>query len=204
MKKNSYRGAFIVFEGLDGSGSTTQASRLYEYLKHRERKVHLTKEPTHSLIGGLIRSQLTQDWKSNPECLQLLFTADRAHHLEKEIEPLLKQGITVISDRYILSTIAYGGLNLDSRWLKIINERFIFPDITFLIKVSARVSLEERIGKNRFALELFEEKKKLQQVWKNYQAAAKQFPNVKIVDGEWDIELVSEEIIDILKKEGLI
>src|SRR3989338_2983887 len=106
------RGKFIVFEGLDGAGSSTQANRLADYLRLSGKKAIVTKEPTNNMIGGLIRGQLTSDWKTWPECLQLLFSADRAHHLEKEIIPLLKQGITVITDRYFFSTLAYGALEI--------------------------------------------------------------------------------------------
>jgi len=91
MKKNKYKGKFIVIEGLDGSGSSTQVVRVANFLKERNKKIHITKEPTNNLIGGLIRGQLTGDWKSSSECLQLLFAADRAHHLEKELIPLLKK-----------------------------------------------------------------------------------------------------------------
>lgn len=107
MKNNTYPGKFIVFDGLDGSGQSTQAGKLVDFLNLPEQKlkfghtgVQVTKEPTSSLIGGLIRSQLTHEWKSSQECLQLLFSADRAHHLEKEIIPLLERGVTVICDRY--------------------------------------------------------------------------------------------------------
>ena len=100
MLKNPYSGKLIVFEGLDGSGKSTQAELLFSFLKSKGKKVHLTSEPTRYLIGGLIKSWVTHDWQSTPECLQLLFAADRAHHLDKEIIPLLKKGITVISDRY--------------------------------------------------------------------------------------------------------
>lgn len=119
MYKNPYTGKFIAFEGLDGAGSTTQAGKLTVYLKERLKKVHLTKEPTNNLIGGLIRGQLTKEWRTGPECLQLLFTADRAHHLEKEVIPLLKQEITVITDRYFFSSVAFGSLGIDDRdWLR--------------------------------------------------------------------------------------
>jgi len=115
MIKNPYPGKFIVFEGLDGSGSSTQASKLRDWLNRAQKELilgkpraQLTKEPTNNIIGGLIRGQLTGDWKTRPECLQLLFAADRSHHLEREIIPLLKDGVTVISDRYFFSTIAFG------------------------------------------------------------------------------------------------
>jgi len=173
MITNPYPGKFIVFEGLDGSGTTTQANLLFKYLKKQGKKVYLTGEPTRSLIGGLIEGQISGDWKSTPECLQLLFTADRAHHLEKGIIPLLKKGITVICTRYILSTLAYGNLDIkDEKWLMTINKKFIWPDITFLLKVSPKICIE-RIKKERFHKELFEKEEKLKKVSKNYLKFAK-------------------------------
>ena len=174
---NSYPGKFIVFEGLDGSGTTTQANFLFKYLKKQGKRVHLTGEPTHSLIGGLIEGQISGDWKSSAECLQLLFAADRAYHLEKEIIPLLKRGINLICTRYVLSTLAYGSLEIkDEKWLMEINKKFILPDITFLLKVSAKTCIK-RIKKERFHKELFEKEEKLKKVLKNYLKFAKKLPS---------------------------
>jgi len=193
VKKNPYPGKFIAFEGLDGSGQSTQAGLLQKWLNQTSR-VHLTKEPTNNIIGGLIRGQLTSDWKTQPECLQLLFAADRAHHLEKEIIPVLKQGSTVITDRYAFSTIAYGATEIQDRdWLIEINKPFILPDITFFIKVSPRVCLE-RIRKNRFHLELFEKEQALTKVWQNYEELSQLFENSYVINGERSIEEVFEEI----------
>ena len=194
MNKNPYPGKFIVFEGLDGSGTTTQANLLFKYLKKQGKKVYLTGEPTRSLIGGLIEGQIAGDWKSSPECLQLLFTADRAHHLEKEIIPLLKKGITVICTRYILSTLAYGNSEIkNGKWLMEINKKFILPDITFLLKVSPKICIR-RIKKERFHKELFEKEDKLRKVFKNYLKFAKKFKNIYIIDGEKSIKEVFEKI----------
>jgi len=195
MESNRYLGKFIVFEGPDGAGTSTQAELLFKYLKEKGQKVHLTKEPTHSLIGGLIESQIAGDWKSSPECLQLLFTADRAYHLEKEIIPLLKRKITVICVRYFLSTLAYGGLEIkDEKWLMEINKKFILPDLTFLLKVSPKICLE-RISKERFHKELFEKEEKLKKVLKNYLKLAKKFKNVYIINSrERSIQEVFQEI----------
>ena len=201
MQKNPYPGKFIAFEGLDGSGQSTQANLLYNWLKQKHQKfvlerprVHLTKEPTNNIIGGLIRGQLTSDWKTKPECLQLLFSADRAHHLEKEIIPILKQGSSVITDRYAFSTIAYGASEIeDKNWLIEINKPFILPDLTFFVKVSPRVCLE-RIRKNRFHLELFEKEQSLTRVWQVYEELAHQFENIHIIDGQKPIEEVFEEV----------
>lgn len=205
MQKNPYQGKFIVFEGLDGSGSTTQAGRLRDWLNQSQKKLilgrsvaHLTKEPTNNIIGGLIRGQLTNDWKTQPECLQLLFSADRAHHLEKEIIPLLKEGVTVITDRYFLSTVAYGAVEIDDKdWLIEINRPFILPDLTFLIKVSPKTCLE-RIRGDRFHVELFEKEEALAKVWQNYEKFAKRFENINIVDGEKSIEEIFEEIKNLV------
>ncbi len=200
MDRNHYRGKFIVFEGLDGSGQSTQAGKLVDYLDKPEQKnkfghvgVQLTKEPTTGLIGGLIRSQLSHDWKSSQECLQLLFSADRAHHLEKEIIPLLKRGACVVCDRYFFSTVAYGSINVDRDWLLSLNENFILPDITFLIKVSPKICVE-RIHKSRFGVELFEKEDILTKVWKEYSRLARKFSGVCIIDGEKSMDEVFEEI----------
>ena len=202
MQKNPYKGKFIAFEGIDGSGKTTQASKLYDWLNKGSKKpvAYLTREPTNSMIGGLVRSRLTSDWKSGPECLQLLFSADRAYHLEKEIVPLLKKDITVITDRYFFSTVAYGGVEIkNTEWLIEINKQFILPDITFIIKVSPRVCFK-RIRGVRFHIELFEKEKILTQVCKNYELLSKKFKNIYIIDGEKPIEEVFEEIKKILIK----
>ena len=156
MKKNPHSGLFIAFEGLDGAGSSTQAEILFNNLSNSSGKALLTKEPTNNIIGGIIRGQLTRDWSSNMECLQLLFAADRSHHLEKVILPALKQKRVVISDRYFFSSIAFGSIDLDQEWLLALNEKFILPDLTFILKVSPKICAR-RMQETRFDLELFEE-----------------------------------------------
>ena len=202
MEKNTHSGKFIVIEGLDGSGNTTQASLLVKRLKKFGIKTHLTKEPTDSLIGGLIRSRLKGDWSCTPDCLQLLFSADRAYHLEKDIVPLLKKGIFVVSDRYFLSTLAYGALALDVDWLKCLNEQFLLPDAMFLIRASPKICVE-RIEKDRTSLELFEKIYELGRVWGHYEKLAGEFPDVLIIDGEKNIDTVSETIFSEVEKRFL-
>lgn len=200
MKKNLYRGKFIVFEGLDGSGQSTQAAKLLDYFNQKKELfkpyhlgVHITKEPTSGIIGGLIRGQLSFDWKSSQECLQLLFAADRAYHLEKEIVPLLKKGITIICDRYFFSSCAYGAIETDQEWLLKINDKFLLPDLVFLLKVKPKTCIE-RIKKNRFAINLFEKEALLKKVWVNYQKLAQRYKNTYIIDGERPIDEIFEDI----------
>jgi dTMP kinase len=198
--KNKSRGKFIVFEGLDGSGQTTQALKLRDFLLAKKLKVYLTKEPTDSLIGGLIRSQLRQYWKSNQECLQLLFAADRSFHLEKEILPFLEKGINVISDRYFFSSLAYGAFEIqDKEWLWQINRQFLLPDLTIFLKVPPKICLA-RIKNNRFERTLFEKENILKKVLKNYLDFKDRFQNFFIVEGDKSPELVFEEIKKILNK----
>jgi dTMP kinase len=198
MIKNSYKGKFIVFDSLDGAGNSTQVKLLADYLNKIGMKTHITKEPTSYLIGGLIKSQLTHDWKSSPECLQLLFCADRAYHLEKEVIPSLKKGVNVISDRYFFSTMAYGNLEIkDLDWLIEINKKFILPDLTFFLKVSPKTCIQ-RIKKERFEITLFEKEKILEKVWKNYEILTKKFKQVYIINGERKIEEVAKEIREIV------
>ena len=109
----SEKGILIVIEGLDGAGLSTQAALLAGYLRDKGEAVILTKEPTTSPIGNLIRSALKHEWKPSPLELQLLFAADRENHLEKEIEPALRENKIVISDRYILSSLAFGSVDND-------------------------------------------------------------------------------------------
>lgn len=192
-------GKFIALEGLDGSGQSTQISLLTDKLKKQGHKVLLTKEPTNNIIGGLIRGQLTKDWQTGPECLQLLFAADRAHHLEREIIPALKEGYIVITDRYFFSTIAFGGIEVNMEWLQKLNEKFPVPDLSIFLQVPPEVCLQ-RMQQSRFQLELFEDKNKLQKVLENYGILAQQYPNIKLINGNREISEVAQDIYKEVEK----
>ncbi len=191
------RGKFIVFEGLDGAGSSTQANLLADYLRLSGVKIIVTKEPTNNIIGGLIRGQLSSDWKTNQECLQLLFAADRSHHLQKEIIPALEQGVTVICDRYLISSLAFGGIGCSIEWLKKLNEKFLIPDLTIILKVSPAECIK-RIKGARFGMELFEQEEKLEDVWRNYEQLANYHPNTHIINGEGEEKEILKNIIKII------
>ena len=154
------KGHFIVLEGLDGAGSTTQSVLLEQHLRKTGRKPVLTKEPTVGLIGGLIKAALAGEWKITNGALQLLFAADRAHHIDTLVKPSIEAGRTVISDRYMFSSLAYGAISgTDVEWLIKINSRFPQPDITIFLDVSPQTSVR-RITAGRFSAELFEKEEK--------------------------------------------
>lgn len=206
MLKNQYAGKFIVFEALDGSGASTQIELLAKSIEETSiRKVFITKEPTNNLIGGMIRGALTKEWHPSLECLQLLFAADRAHHLQMNIIPSLKEGMVVISDRYFLSTVAFGSLEIDMDWLQVLNSRFLLPDMTILLRVSPKECIRRIFHSRRFGFELFEEEQKLIKVWKAYEEVAKIHDKIYVVDGERPIEDVAAEIRKIVsEKLGLM
>ncbi len=186
---------FIAFEGLDGSGSSTQSRLLSEKLEANGHAVLLAKEPTKDTpIGKMIREVLQHKWECSPEGLQLLFSADRAEHLKNEIEPALKSGQIVITDRYFFSTIAYGALAVDdTKWLKDLSKHFRIPDITFLFQLDPKTCIERIQGRGS-DFELFEHDEKLTEIWKTYAKIAEEYPNFHIIDASKSIEEISEEI----------
>jgi len=200
MIKNPYRGKFIVIEGLDGSGQSTQAALLRDFLVKKGYKVVLTKEPTlDSKAGKKIRKILDKKIEIKPKKLQELFAQDRKEHLENLIIPSLKEGKIVISDRYFFSSFAYGaadGLDLD--WLIKVNKEFLLPDLTFILKVKPEVCLE-RIEKRNKERTLFEEKEKLAKVWQIYKILPKKFKNVKVIEGEKAIKEVFSQVKNIVR-----
>ena len=195
MIQNNNQGKFIVFEGLDGSGQSTQAELLRKFLIERGFEVVLTKEPTKdSQASREIRETLDKKIKISPQKLQELFTQDRREHLANLIIPALKAGKMVISDRYFFSTFAYGvfsGLELD--WLMKINDDFLVPDITFILKVKSETCVS-RIEKRGISKTLFEEIQKLSGVWKTYAILPDYIKNAYIIDGEKTIEEVFAQV----------
>ncbi len=195
-------GKFIVIEGPDGAGSSTQISLLRKYLVERGEKVdQLHKEPTNNFIGGLIRGILTGAINfESPHGKQLLYVADRFHHLETGIEPALEKGFWVLTDRYIPSTLVYGTADgADWNYLWTMNQPCRVPDLTLLINLSPEICLE-RIAKTRLKKELFEKKKTLEAVVKNYARFAKEYPNTYLVNGQGSEKMVHRRIRNMVEE----
>ena len=187
---------FISFEGIDGSGKTTQAKLLYETLS-RQRKCILTREPTQGDIGNFIKRMIKRK-KINPMAVQLLFAADRSFHVENLIKPKLRQGYTVITDRYFFSTIAYGKASgLDEDWLKEVNGRFPKPDMTFVFDMDPRIAIK-RISSRKKDHQYFERLKFLQNTRRVFKSLAKEYGS-NIIDGSQDVDTIKEEILSIIK-----
>src|SRR6267142_4322542 len=145
-------GRFIVFEGLDGAGTTTQARLLAERLQKQGRSVYLAHQPSEGPVGLLIRQVLAgraatpqSDGKLgmvDERVMALLFAADRLDHLGSQIEPRLARGEDVILDRYTLSSLAYQGVTVLHDFIQAANRYARKADLTLFLYVPAAVALE--------------------------------------------------------------
>lgn len=195
--------AFIVFEGLDGAGTTTQAHRLVSALEAAGRRAHFTREPSDGPIGTLIRQalarRLTQPDGSrlSPQTMALLFAADRVDHLAAEVDRLCADGVTVVCDRYVLSSLAYQGQELDEGFVRAINARARPPELTLFLRVTAETALARRAGRY-LGDELYERLETQRRVADAYDRAARELcgtHHVQVVDGERSLDLVAEECL---------
>lgn len=153
MTDKNIRPLFIVFEGLDGSGKTTQLHRLADKLREMGHKVHVTAEPTDFPSGKLLRSALRGDFPSTPAQLAALFLNDRiVHNTDAEgIEKYLADGYTVLCDRYYYSSMAYQGADTDFHWVADINLNcpdIRRPDGCILFDISAEVCMQRVDSRN--------------------------------------------------------
>lgn len=201
FKRNPYKGKFIVLEGIDGSGKTTQIQILEEALKKKNVSVFLTKNPTDHPIGKMIREVLAGTQKIPATARQYLFCADRVVQ-EEEIIERLKKGETVISDRYFWSSVAYGMADKDVKDERLLTaysilsfyNEFILPDLTIFLDVDVDTAVSRFSTKEK--LEIYENKAFITKVKVNYDFLLKKFPEeFTIIDSRNDLETVSKEII---------
>lgn len=188
-----------MLEGLDGSGISTQASLLEAHLRKKGFKTFLTKEPTNGPIGGMIKQVMGKNHSTSFKSLQLLFCADRAKHLEDEIEPALAKGKIVICDRYLFSTLAYGfGAGVDFHWLFNVNRVFRMPDLALFIDIAPDVSMSI-IESGKEKRMLFEKREAVAKVRRAYLNLAKRF-KFKIVNGDQSVADTGKELQEVVDK----
>lgn len=190
---------FIVFEGIDGAGKTTQLDRAEKAFSDAGTSVFRTAEPTSGETGKLLRRALSGEIKKTPAELALLFTLDRAEH-NKEIEKALMGGKTVLCDRYYYSTIAYQGHATNLEWVKRMNldcPDIRTPDLCIFLDLSPDESIR-RIASRGEAAEIYETKAQLTKIRQNFLDTLKSLPNVRVVNASGSPDEVEGTIRKVL------
>lgn len=191
---------FIVIEGLDGSGKTTQLRLLEEYLVSLGRRVTMTREPTESLSGGMLRDALAGETKRTACEMAAMFVLDRIHHNVSPvsgINRLLADGYDVICDRYYYSSMAYQGALTDFEWVRRMNvecPEIRRPDLCIFLDLDVDVCLS-RISANRATTEIYETRDTLTAVRQSYYRVFDALDDdVVIIDTAGSIEQVAGEV----------
>ena len=187
-------GLFIVIEGVDGAGTTTHTKLLADRLGGRGLPVHTTREPSDGPIGMMLRQILTgrvvvpgirgprpPSWTT----MALLFAADRVDHIEAEIIPNLMDGVTVISDRYDASSVAYqslsgGGDKESVEWVRRLNHHARRPDLTVILDIPPDVARKRRLTRTT-GREMYDDDELQQQLAGFYENIDQYFTNDRIV-----------------------
>lgn len=199
---------FVVMEGTDGSGTTTQGNLLATALRAAGIEVLRTREPSDGPIGVLIRQGLRGEWRHRPgaEQVALLFAADRVDHCQVEIDPALQTGTAVICDRYLGSSLAFqvvdGAGGIDAAWLLAANRFARVPHLTIWLDVPVALALE-RIDARGIPRERFEVEDTLRAVRERYEGLWRSPPPrlgpVVRIDGSGTIEQVHARVVAALQ-----
>ena len=199
---------FIAFEGIDGSGKSTQVKLLTEKLIAEGHKVYTTFEPTDSPIGSLIRNIFKGRMAADHKTIAALNVADRLDHLHNEINGILKkkeEGYTIITDRYYFSSYAYHGVHVDIDWVIAANAMSaatLRPDINIFIDVDPEVSMQ-RLNSTRGTIELYETLDNLKQVRGKFLEAFDKLKNeekVVSINGNQTVAAIASDVWKELEK----
>ena len=203
-------GRFVVLEGIDGAGTTTQVARLADRLrKAGVAQVRATREPSDGPIGSLVRQVLTgrivapegraPGWAT----MALLFAADRMDHVESEIEPFLAAGGVMVSDRYDASSLAYQSVSSGSggeravEWIRSLNRQAMRPDLTIVIDLAPELAADRRASRGE-AAQLYEQNEVQRALAVFYRELAAHMPEdrIVVVDGQGSVDDVHARIYD--------
>lgn len=204
---NARTGRFVVLEGIDGAGTTTQVARLTDRLREDGIAVRPTREPSDGPIGLLVRQVLTgrivvpdgraPGWTT----MALLFAADRMDHVESEIEPFLAQGGVMVSDRYDASSLAYQSVSSGSgggqavEWIRMLNRHAMRPDLTIVLDLAPEVAAARRAARGE-AAQLYEQNEVQRALAVFYRDLAKHMPDdqIKVVDAAGTVDEVHRRV----------
>jgi dTMP kinase len=207
------RGRFVVLEGIDGAGTTTQVAKLAALLRGEHVAVRTTCEPSDGPIGTLVRQVLTgrivvpggraPAWAT----MALLFAADRMDHVETEIEPFVGGGGTLISDRYDASSLAYQSVMSGSggaaavEWIRAINRHALRPDLTIVLDVAPDVAAMRREARGE-AAQLNEQNEVQRALAAFYKELPRHLPadRIVLIEASGPIEEVHARVVSAYRK----
>ena len=204
--ENGGKGRFIVFEGLDGAGKTTQIELLEKYLIAKGRRVFRTAEPTESVSGGMLRDALAGLSPRTACEMAAMFTLDRIFHNVNPangIQKMLDAGYDVICDRYYYSSMAYQGSETDAAWVRDMNlacPEIRRPDLCIFLDLTPEESME-RISRGRATQEIYENVEKLTAVRAQFYRVIeelKESENIRVINAYRPIEEIHGEIVSLL------
>lgn len=209
FKRNSFPGKFIVLEGIEASGKTTQVAKLLEAFP----EAVLAKNPTDGEIGSFIRKEVLGGRTDIPPvAYQYLFSADR-EIFQLQLIGLLKEGKTVICDRYFWSSVAYGALDKEDLDIENLEEvslvslsilsmyhQFLIPDLTIYLDVSLEESLKRLKGSEKHT-EIYDNHQTNIKVKKGYEWLLNKFPDeITIIDANGTVEEVHAKVVEKVKE----
>ena len=202
------RGKFIVFEGIDGAGKTTQINLLANYLREQGRAVYCTAEPTETVSGGLLRDALSGVSRRTVCEMAAMFVFDRINHNVNPvngIQKMLADGFDVICDRYYYSSLAYQGSGTDPEWVSNMNlncPEIMRPDVCIFLDLTPEQSMA-RINRNRATQEIYENEEKLTQVRNQFYCVFEQLrerDNIQIVNAYRSVEEIHADIVTLINQ----
>lgn len=201
------KGLFITFEGLDGSGKTTQIHKLNKYLQEKGIQVLLTREPGGTQIGEKIRKLLLDVENTNMDkrTEALLYAASRAQHIHQKIKPALENGQIVLCDRFLESSLIYQGMARELGVKEVFDINAfaidgIFPNFTILLEVNLELAMD-RIANRKECDRLDKESENFHKmVYRGYKELKTMYPDrIVSVDANLSEEETFEQILDLIK-----
>ncbi|MEX0965757.1 MAG: dTMP kinase [Bacteroidia bacterium] len=193
---------FIVIEGVDGSGKSTQIELLKSNFRKVNRQVLETHEPTDGPVGILLKNIMTGRIVADPSTTAALFLADRLDHITNSLNGMKKrldEGFNIICSRYYFSSYAFQSEYVPIDWIVLCNslcKTYLKPDLIFYLNVDPNVCIS-RINKGRADKEIYENLKKITDTHKAYLKVFKDWgedENIHVVDGEQSTQTIAEEI----------
>lgn len=201
------RGRFIVFEGIDGSGKSTQIKLLADRITEFNLKLHVTREPTDNILGVIIRQMFRGEVEGDNKTIAALFVADRMDHLVNSkygIVAQLNDGVNVLSDRYYFSSYAYHSDYIDMDWVvqaNKINADILRADLTIYLEINPIDSLNRVFARGQ-QLDIYENANKLRSVHENYLKSFRQYgrnENIAIINANRDQQVIADDIWNLVK-----